>query len=918
MRSARPLASLLLALLLGACGGAASDQELAIPSTDAPVTPADPGAPPTNPPPAQPPPPQEPPVVDPPPEEPPPVDPPVEPPPPPSSNRAPTADAGPDAATDALASVTLQGRGDDAETAPGALGYRWQQLAGPAIRMRDSNAATLSFAAPDVAAEAVVRLRLTVTDDAGASASDEADVRVRPVLANLARYIDPRVGSFPPGFVNPGPWAPFGMVQPGPDTEGPVNYGGYSAQNALITGFSQVHMSAGAPKGGQFPLLPFTGSLSSGDLSETGYPNPVPAYAAPFDRKSEVAEAGYYRARLLRYGVTAELAASPRAALHRYTYGAGEPRRVLIDVSRDLTGYRPGEATLGTDGVLRGSVATSDRYTVYFALRAEQAYTAALADGTALKPGEPVRGDRLALVLDFAADSAPLQLKIGISYTDVAGALRNLDAEIAGWDFAALRAATRLDWERWLARALVEGGTEAQRTSFYTAFSRVLQYPGLHSDVDGRYRGPDGVVRQDTARPHYNQYSLWDSYRGQNQMLAEIAPDEYGDMVRSLLDFHDQAGYLPRWQQGPIDASHMSGDPAIPFIGEAYCRAQLAPAERRRALAAMQSLESARQARLARGYLPTPKPGTPFETLEGGPREAGTTLEYGVADFALALMADAEGERTEAARLAKASLNYRNLFDAESGFIRPRHEDGSWLTPFAPELGYGFQEGTSWQYSWLAMQDLGGLFERMGGNAAVQDKLDPFFNLPASLAPYAWPFVQNQITLFGLAYYGNQYAPGNEHDLHAPYLYNYAGAPWKTQIVARAAASLYAPLPNGLPGNDDLGALSGWLMWTLMGLYPMNPGTPLYVVGAPHFEAVTLRRPGAPLRITARGAGSAGFVNGLALDGQRLDRSWLLLPRGSAGVALTTTMLPDDTWAADSAPPSLSSATLADFGCRAE
>lgn len=917
MKPAAPLAPLLLALLLGACGGPASDQGLALPSEtpSAPVTPPGPVTPPADPPPVEEPPTEEPPT-EPPTEGPPPVEPPVEP-PPPTANRAPTADAGPDATADALAAVRFTGRGDDAETAPGALRYQWQQLSGPAVRLRDTDRPTLAFHAPDTAADAAVRLRLTVTDAAGASASDEVELRVRPVLANLARYIDPRVGAFPPGFVNPGPWAPFGMVQPGPDTEGPVNYGGYSAQNTLITGFSQIHMSAGAPKGGQFPLLPFTGSLMGGDLSETGYPNPVPAYAAPFDRTSEVAEAGYYRARLLRYGVTAELTASPRAALHRYTYRADEPRRVLIDVARDLTGYRPGAATLGRDGVLRGEVATSDRYTVYFALRAEQPYTAALADGRALVPGETVRGERLALVLDFAADAAPLQLKIGISYTDGDGALRNLDAEIPGWDFAALRAAARLDWERWLARALVTGGTEAQRTSFYTAFSRVLQYPGLHSDVDGRYRGPDNAVHR-SERPHYSQYSLWDSYRGQNQMLAEIAPNEYGDMVRSLLDFHDQAGFLPRWQQGPIDASHMSGDPVIPFIGEAFCRGQLDVAERRRALLAMQSLERGRQARLSRGYLPVPRPGTPFETLEGGPREAGTTLEFGIADFALALMAQQAGEGAEAARLAEASLNYRNLFDTESGFIRPRHEDGSWLTPFAPELGYGFQEGTSWQYSWLAMQDLEGLFTRMGGNASVQDKLDPFFNLPASLAPYAWPFVQNQITLFGLAYYGNQYAPGNEHDLQAPYLYNYAGAPWKTQIVARAAASIFAPTPNGLPGNDDLGALSGWLMWTLIGLYPMNPGTPLYVVGAPHFESVTLRRPGAPLRVTATGAGSAGFVNGLSLDGQRLDRSWLLLPRAASTVSLATAMLPDDQWAADSAPPSLSSAALTEFGCRSE
>jgi predicted alpha-1,2-mannosidase len=279
------------------------------------------------------------------------------------------------------------------------------------------------------------------------------------------------------------------------------------------------------------------------------------------------------------------------------------------------------------------------------------------------------------------------------------------------------------------------------------------------------------------------------------------------------------------------------------------------------------------------------------------------------------MSADA-GDAGEAQRLAQQSLNYRNLLDADSGFIRPRHDDGAWLTPFAPELGYGFQEGTSWQYSWLAMHDLAGIVAGMGGNAEVQRRLDTFFLLPSTLLPGAWPFVQNQLTLFGLFYAGNQYAPGNEHDLQAPYVYNYAGAPWKSQLVARSAGALFAPTPLGLPGNDDLGALSGWLAWTLIGLYPMNPGTPLYVVGSPVFETVMLHRPDAPLRIEAPGAGPLNaFVNGLAVDDSALAQPWLTLPRHAATVRLQTSVLPDTAWGADAPPPSLSTAALDEFGC---
>jgi len=739
-----------------------------------------------------------------------------------------------------------------------------------------------------------------------------------PPSADLTRHVDPFIGTFPPGFVNPGPYAPFGMVHVGPDTEGPLNYGGYSVQNLLATGFSQVHMSAGVYKGGQFPLLPFTGPLTPGDLSQIGWPSNVPAYASPMLPILQTAEPGYYAVDLLRYGVKAELTATTRAALHRYTYSIGAPR-VLLDVSRELGGYRPATAQRDADGLLSGFIETGDDYKLYFAARLDAPYTAATADGTALEDGVAVSGENLKLLLDFPDGlSGALQIKIGISYVDIEGARRNLDAEIPGWDFEAVRNATREAWEGELARVLVEGGSEAERKSFYTALMRVQQFPSVHSDVDGRYRGPDDQIHSD-ARPHYSQYSLWDSYRGQNQMLAELQPTRYRDMLRSLLAFHQQAGDLPRWQQGPRDASHMSGDPVIPFIGEGWCRGLLDAPLRSDLLDAMLSLESGRRERIALGYIPVDVPGSIFEEIAGGSGVAGTTLEFGIADFALAAMADSDGNAAEAARLAQQSLNYRNLQDVDSGFIRPRHEDGSWLTPFLPELNYGFQEGTSWQYSWLAMHDYAGLIAGMGGDAEVERRLDQFFTLPANLVPAVWPLLQAQLSVFGTLYYGNQYAPGNEHDLQAPYVYNYAGAPWKAQLVARNAARIYAPTPLGLPGNDDLGALSGWLTWTMIGLYPMNPGTPLVVVGSPVFSKVTLQRPDAPLVIEAPGAGPFNsFVDGLALNGSELAQPWLILPREAAQITLHTAVLPDANWGVNAPPPSLSSSPLSAFGCVAD
>jgi predicted alpha-1,2-mannosidase len=730
-----------------------------------------------------------------------------------------------------------------------------------------------------------------------------------PADSNLSQYVVPLTGTFPPGFVNPGPVQPFGMVQLGPDTEGPINYGGYSYNNLLVTGFSHVHMSAGVFKGGQIPLMPVAGEVTAGDLPL--YPGPVPGYASLFTHLGETAEAGYYAVDLLRYRIKAELTATERAGLHRYTYPSGQTPRVVVAVGRELAGRRPATAVLRPDGTLTGSVDSSDNYKLYFAARFSAPYTAQVLGADALAPNQEAAADDLSIALAFTNLSGPLLAKVGISYVDADGALRNLDAEIPDWDFDAVRAQARAKWDEALARITVAGGTLAERQSFYTALSRAQQFPNLLSDVDGRYPGPDDRIHQGT-HPHYSQFSLWDSYRGQNQLLAEIAPDIYRDMVGSLLDFHRQSGALPRWQQAQRDAAHMSGDPAIPFIVEALCRGLIAPDQQTGLIDAMLSLADKRAAEIHLGYAPVPEPANLLEQIAGGPRQAGTTLEYGIADFALAL---ATGDEA----IAQRSLNYRNLLDADTGFIRPRHEDGRWLSPFLPELGYGFQEGTSWQYSWLAMHDYAGLIERMGGAGAVQQRLDLFFGYPLNALPLVVPTLQNAITAFGTTYYGNQYAPGNEHDLEAPYVYSYLGMPWRTALTSRTAASIYTPTPLGLPGNDDLGALSGWLVWTMLGVYPINPGTPLYLIGSPHFSKATLHRPSGDFFIAAPGASLLNqFVVGASLgDGDSIG-SWFVMPRTATTLDLATRSWPDMNWgsAHDELPPSLSIRSPDAFGCQ--
>ena len=740
---------------------------------------------------------------------------------------------------------------------------------------------------------------------------------------DLASWVDPMIGTWPPGFVSPGPVLPHGMVGLGPDTEGPVNYGGYYRHNVLVTGFSHTHMSTGGVQGGQIPMMPITGEPAAGDLSDVFWTQPVPAYSSPADDATEVAEPGYYSVLLARYAVRAELTATLRAGMHRYTFQPDADAAVVLHPGRDLMGITNARLVRVNAQTITGSVDVhSPDHIVYFAARFDRPIAAVTTmNGEPVAIGEPVAGSGAGAVVRFDAGGT-VQAKVGISYVDEAGALGNVDSEIPGWDFDDVRAQARAAWNRALSSIEIEGGTAADRTSFYTALYHAQLFPNLASDVDGRYRAGDGAIRSG-ERPHYSQFSLWDSYRGQNQLLAVTDPDAYRDMVASLLDHYRTTGSLPRWLLAHINTGSMSGDPVIPFIAEAWCRGLVGESIASELYDAMWSLASRRPDDYLRlGYLPVPQPGGAQELVEGGPREAGTTLEFGVAEFALALVADASGRTTDRDVLLGRSTGYRHLLDPQTRWIRPRDASGAWAEPFAPELGYGFQEGTSWQYSWLEMHDVRGLIDRMGGDDEVRRRLDVFFSFPgAAAAPVLVPKVQNQATLFGIAYYGNQYAPGNEHDLEAPFVYSYAGAPWKTQAVARAAASLYTPTIDGLPGNDDLGALSGWLVWTMLGLYPMTPGAPLYVTASPVFERAVVHRPGrSDLVIEAPGASPAAkYVASATLGGAPLGRAWLTEDElDAATLRLQMSAVPNVSWGAvrAAAPPSLSTHATGSFGCR--
>jgi predicted alpha-1,2-mannosidase len=693
-----------------------------------------------------------------------------------------------------------------------------------------------------------------------------------------ASYVDPMIGTMPPGFVFPGAAVPFGMVQNSPDTTGEFAYSGYLATDPIIRGFSLVHLSGpGVRKAGDIPFMPFIGAALSDD------PN---VYGSTFSHARERAEAGYYSVHLDKPATRVELTASTRAAMQRYTFPPLPAAGVIVDVPRSAEGMNEGEIDFTGPDEISGT--KRGRYSVHFVAKFDRPFkdTGRLGSG-----GGWVAFDTLT--------DQQVTMRVGISFVDRDGARRNLEADAPTFDFEGMREEAREAWNRELSTVRIEGGGERERTSFYTALYHSQLHPNVFNDADGRYLGFDGQPHLAEGRTQYANFSSWDTYKGQNQLLALIQPRRYREMLLSLLADAREGGKLPRWAEQNFDASHMSGDPAIPMIADGFCRGLVDPAAADELYAEAVELRGHRPAELDQlGYLPM-KPGT--------------TLEYGVGDFALAVLAGGLGRDADAAQWLERSLVYRNILDPETRWVRPRKADGSWHSPFLAVDETGFQEGNSWQYSWLAPHDARGLYDRMGGDRVARRRLDTLFALP--------PDVQNQGNGFGTVYRTPQYAPGNEHDLQVPWMYPFARQPWKSAREHRDIQSLFRPTLDGLPGNDDLGSLSAWYVFSALGFGPVTPGAPFQVIGSPQFDGARISpRGGQRFSVESRGASLlARYVRSARLDGRSLDRAWFEDARLRDGGRLVLEMSarPNREWAssASAVPPSASDSPLERFGC---
>jgi predicted alpha-1,2-mannosidase len=769
---------------------------------------------------------------------------------------------------------------------------------------------------------------------ASATALAAAPATAAPASASsaLASLVNPFIGTENFGNTFPGASAPFGMVQVSPDTGG---QGGYDYKGTSIYGFSQTHLSGvGCGVVGELPMMPTTGDVTTGDYTK---------YASSFSHSDETATPGYYQVGLRKYGINAEVTATDRTGWQRYTFPSGSAHNVLFNTGHANMPVLDSEVHVVGDRTVEGKVhdggfcAGHDQHTVYFTATFDQPFASfGTWSGSALSAGARDAADgsgSKGAWVSFGSSSAKVTAKVGLSYTGLPGARANLQAETgSGFDFDATRAALTKRWNDQLALATVTGGAQDRQVAYYTSLYHAMLHPNLAGDVDGSYYGFDNTVHQASGYTPRQNFSLWDTYRTQNQLLELLAPQVARDDALSLLAIGREGGWLPRWALANSETNIMTGDPVTPTLVEMWSKGFLAGHEQeayallKRYATELPPADSQYNGRAGvaqynkLGFIPYGLTLGQDCPDHGGDNDcahaASATLEYSAADAALSTMASGLGHEKDARMFAERGRWYRNLWDQRIQQFRPRLPDGTFLAPFDPVSGdTAFHESGAYQYTWLVPQDPAGLVSLLGGRANTEKRLDTFFAYDHLLTDPAKTVKDDWISSPYDYYAKSTYNPNNEPDLLAPYMYAWAGAPEKTATVTRAAYQLFTTGPDGMTGNDDLGEMSSWYVLSSLGVYPTMSGANNFVLSTPQFAAATVKigsyggSQGGTLRVTAPGVSdSARYITAARVNGRATQRSWVPWSAIAHGgtLAYTVSTTPGG-WATrpGDAPPSL-------------
>ena len=711
------------------------------------------------------------------------------------------------------------------------------------------------------------------------------------VNRDLTQYVDPLIGSGGHGHVFVGASVPFGAVQLGPSNKfkGWDWCSAYHYSDDVLIGFSHLHLSGtGCSDLGDILLMPYSGDLRSqgGKASD-----PASLYTSHYSHDHEVARPGYYAVDLLDSQIHAELTATERVGLHRYTFPEGQTASLIIDLQQGNGEEHATETRFNQldDRRLQGhrfSTGWAADQRVFFAID-----TSAPAVGTRFfgADGQPVDNVEHAAqaILSFPAGTRELLVKVGISPVSETNAQLNIDAEMPDWDFTRVADDAKRRWNDALRSIQVDVHDNSQMRTFYTALYHTMIAPAIFNDANGDYRGADHEVHHSSEFVNYSVFSLWDTYRAAHPLLTITQPQRVSDMVQTMLAIYDQQGKLPVWHLMGNETDTMVGYHAVPVIVDAYLKGFKGFSAERAFLAAKASAMRDDRGLVfvkQQGYIPAD---SETESVAKG-------LEYAIDDWCIAEMADKMGRREDAEYFAKRAKNYRLYFDPQVGFMRGKLSDGSWRSPFDPVVSThrrdDFCEGNAWQYTWLVPHDVDGLVSIMGGPDPFVQKLDQLFVVESDLGADA------SLDISGLI---GQYAHGNEPGHHIPYLFACAGRPSKTaEKVRQILTTMYNDTPSGLCGNEDCGQMSAWYVFSALGFYPVAPAGGRYILGSPLVESATIRLDGTKtFQIEARNNSPTNiYIASAELNGQPLTGNCLSHDQIMAGgkLVLIMTDTPND------------------------
>ncbi|MCF2551551.1 GH92 family glycosyl hydrolase [Bacteroides caecigallinarum] len=663
--------------------------------------------------------------------------------------------------------------------------------------------------------------------------------------------VDPFIGTGGHGHTFPGPVVPNGMIQPSPDTriDGWDACSGYYYEDSSINGFSHTHVSGtGCADYGDILIMPTVGEqdYKNQDLISQSLP-----YASSFSHENEVAVPGYYSVFLDRYSVKAELSSTKRAAIHRYTFPQSDNSGFIVDMDYSIQRQRNMDMNID---VLSDTEICGYKTTKYWAFDQQIAFYAKFSkpftyeiytDTMTVNNGKKLPLYKALLKFETAKDEQIL-VKVGVSAVDVEGARKNVEAEIPEWDFEKVRTDAHNEWNKYLSKIDIKTADAKNKEIFYTALYHTAISPNLFTDVDGRYLGMDLEVHQGNVdKPVYTIFSLWDTFRALHPLLSIIDPKLNNDFITSLLLKHKEGGVFPMWDLASNYTGTMIGYHAVSLIADAYTKgnadfdlkeayeACLRAAEydttgiKCPAAVLPHLMPKAKYYKNTLGYVPCDKDN----------ESVAKALEYAYNDYCISILAEANNDMENAEKYKDYSKAYQKYFDKSTRFMRGLDSKGKWRTPFNPRSSNhrndDYCEGTAWQWTWFVPHDVDGLIELMGGKTQFIEKLDSLFTADSSLEG---DLVSADIT--GLI---GQYAHGNEPSHHIIHLYNYADQPWKTQeLVDSVFHSQYFNEPDGLSGNEDCGQMSAWYIMNSIGFYQVCPGKPVYSIGRPLFDEVTV------------------------------------------------------------------------------